>query len=441
MFKLFLLFVLSPFGLHMAKSTFMTSLDRDTANDLDDAVPEWWDEYLLHDAERKSFWTANMMGSQGSKKPVIRKDDYLRYKSGDIIHINVLQRLFGPGVTGENLLRTNEDKFNCEDFNFTVSRIRNAIAWTKDIVREVNFDVRMQGVDGLASWLAMYTDDIIMNEFINGATAPSSIYGGNATTVDTLNDGDELGLDEIDKVKLALGRQGCEMFDSSGGRMYGLLIDEISAYRLRGDTQFIAAQHDAAPRSYTENNLWTGGFATYFGIWNGVCIYVLNSVRSGAVLRGSYIRPECQVYSSYTAAGGTLTVGADTSKDYTKYFPATGKLYIQTDGSGNTAEEVTYSAKTNNAFTISSTSSYNHAADALVTYYEQVSRCIGFGSEAIVFGYGQKPENVDQTDDYGMITGIGVDAVMGAKLVEDSASTVPNAVILNVKAKNPSYTV
>jgi hypothetical protein len=226
------------------------------------------------------------------------------------------------------------------------------------------------------------------------------------------------------------------------GLAYGIVIDEISEYQLKGDSSWNQANRDAGPRSYKDNALFKGSMigtqGRVLGWYNGMVIYVYSSVRSGATLRGTYLRPEAQVVTAHTAGESTLVVGANNGKNYLKYWPSSGKVYIQAEGS-NEAEEVAYSAKANNyTLTISGTTSYNHGVGALCTYYESVSRCIGFGAEFCAYGYGMREQKIFEYFDYQMVKAMGVHGVNGAKLIEDSNNAVPNAVVLNVKAANPS---
>ncbi|MFW9872137.1 MAG: DUF4043 family protein [Candidatus Thorarchaeota archaeon] len=438
---------ISLFGIlgFYAKDTNMDSFDRDTSNDHDDAVPDWWEDGIRTDVDIVAFWNENMMGAEGSGNPIIKKDDYRKYDSGDTIKMNVSEKIFGDGVTGENKLEGNEDTYSIGQFSFTVDDFRNGIAYTQKFKREVNYPTQVHFQRLLTDWTAVRNDDLIFNEMINGSTSPRSLYGNDAASVDALNDGDHLGTNEIDKVKLALQRLGAQPFETPYGYCYGLVIDEISEYRLKGDTLWNQANREAGPRSYKENALFKGSmmgkYGKVLGIWNGVVVYVYNSIRSGATLRGTYLRPEAQVVSAHTAGASTLVVGTNNNKNYLKYWPSSGKVYIQAEGS-NTAEEVAYSAKANNyTLTLSGTSSYNHGVGAICTYYESVSRCIGFGAESVAYGYGMPITRIDNARDYGYVKGMGIHGVNGAKLIEDSNSAIPNVVILNVKAFNPSNTI
>jgi len=426
-----------PFLGLCAKHSDMTSLDRDTANDYDESVPEIWENGVTEDSYKSAFFGDADMGSAGSGKPIVKKDDFTRYKHGDVIHIQTISKLFGAGQTGENQLIGNEEKNATATYSFTVSRKRHAVALTEEVEREVNFDALDLAGRQLADWEAVRRDDMIFNELINGSASPRNLYGGTATSVDALAAGCQLGTNEIDKTKLVLSRLGAQPIDTPFGYAYALVIDELSEYELKGDNRWNNANYYAAPRSYTENALWQGRMGKagrMVGIWNGVAVYVLNSVRSGAVIMGSYVRPEAVLTSNYTAGGVTLTVAASSAINATKYFPSTGKVTLY---DGTNREEVAYSATSANTITITAAAN-SFASGSLVTYYDSVSRCVAYGADAVACGYGQTPRMITDTRDYGMINGVGISVVDGAKLIEDSANAVPNCVILNVKAENPT---
>ncbi|KKL79002.1 hypothetical protein LCGC14_2019180 [marine sediment metagenome] len=130
----------------------------------------------------------------------------------------------------------------------------------------------------------------------------------------------------------------------------------------------------------------------------------------------------------------TITVGTNTKADYTKFFPSTGTLRID-------SEEITYSAKSVTTFTVDTraqngTSAAAHTAGALITL-RNVSTQIGFGAEIAVRGWGMKPTPITQKEDYGFENGIGIKAIFGQIAVKDTSGNEKNYLLMKSYASNP----
>ena len=330
-----------------------------------------------------------------------------------------------------------EDKLSMSQFDLTVDWIRNAVAFTKNLQRRVNFDTVQVARQRLADWLARYTDEGMFTQLIT-TTTPDTLYAGDATTELTLGANDTFGVEEIDRIKLALQRKGAipistKMADGEELDTYGVAISEIDEYWLKGDTDWKQAQRDAGDRG-RGNILFTGAL----GMWNGCIIYVNRSVKSANNVLGSPLRPEGRLYTtvdaSTTGANYVVIAVSTTKGDYTKFFPSLGTLRIGT-------EDLTYTAKSVYGFTISArgangTTGAIHTAGDLVTLRD-VSTQIGFGAEVAVRGWGMKPNPTTQVEDYGFEQGIGVEAIFGQVSVKNTAGTAKNYLRMKSYAANP----
>lgn len=403
------------------------------AGEFDSAIPEFWSERLFDDSIKKAFWGARFEGGEGSNKPIITKDDFTK-KPGDSIHFQVLSQLISSGVTGENTLQGNEDKLSMSQYNLTIDWIRNAVSFTENLERRVNFPIAQVSRQRLADWMARYIDESMFTQLIT-TESPDTVYAGDAAAEANLGDNDTFGTEEIDRIKLALQRKGVlpisvKMKDGEELEMFGVVISEIDEYWLKGDSVWQQAQRDAGLRG-DENRIFTGAL----GIWNGMLIYTHKAIRSGNNIQGSPLRPECRLSTSLASSGETtVTVGTNTKANYTKFFPSTGTLRID-------SEEMTYTAKAATTFTIGSraqggTTAAAHTAGALITL-RNVSSQIGFGAEVAVRGWGMKPTPIGQTFDYGFENGIGIKAIFGQVAVKDSTGNEKNYLLMKSYAKNP----
>jgi len=402
----------------------------------DYAIPEFWSERLFDDGIRKAFWGARFEGKEGSNKPIITKDDFTK-GPGDKIHFQIMSQLISAGKTGEDTLEGYEDKLSLSQFDLTVDWIRNAVAFTENLERRVNFNAIQVARQRLSDWQGRYIDENMFVQLIT-TESPSTLYAGSASSEATLGSNDTFGTEEIDRIKLALQRKGAipisvKMKDGEELDNYGIVISEIDEYWLKGDQVWQQAQRDADIRG-DENKIFTGAL----GIYNGCILYVHRSVRSANNIQGSPLRPEGRLYSSInssTTGANYVTLGASTTKsDFTKFFPSTGTLRIDD-------EDLTYTAASDYGFTISArgangTTGAAHTAGALVTL-RNVSTQIGFGAEIAVRGWGMKPTPITQEHDYGFEKGIGIKAIFGQVAVKDSAGACKNYLLMKSYANNP----
>ena len=421
----------------------MATLNLSTKTTLDYAIPEWWDVKVRDDAARKAFFGPRFEGPEGSRKPIIRRDDFTK-QPGDTIHIQVLSSLGGDGVTGESTLEGNEEQLSLAQFDLSVDWLRHAVAFTKKATKEANFNAIMAAGRLLSDWFARETDASMFTELLDTAT-PDTLYSNDATSTATLGTNDTFGTTEIDRIKVALQRKGAIPLSvkTKGGielPMYGIVISEIDEYNLKADSVWNEAQRDAGIRG-ENNNLFLGAL----GVWNGCIIYTHHGI-SG--YQGTPLRPECSIYGSHTDSVNIITVGANTNRNYTKFFPSTGTLSIV--GSDGTREFVTYTGKTNNTFTgctrgdtygSTSTSGAAYTGNELVTSYNHRSRQLGFGAEIAARGWGKYFTPIKQMHDYNFEHGVGVECVYGQKAVENSDGNQPNYLVNESYAANPNTSI
>ncbi len=432
--NLFLLFK----GLNDKGSTLNDMTYNAGAGVLQNAIPTWWTERLRADAIKRAFWGKRFEGKEGSRKPIIVNEDFTK-KPGDTIKFNCVSQLFSAGVTGETTLQGNEDQLSLSQFTLTVDWLRNAVAYTKNVEKRANFSIVQTARGELSDWLARRMDSDMFNSIINNAT--NTIYAGGATTSAQLGVNNHFGTEEIDRIKLALQRTAIPIRESGEDgeeEYYGCVISEIDEYWLKGDPIWGQAQRDAGPRSYKENSIWTGAL----GMYNGIIIYTHKGKKSGNNITGSPLRPEIRVSGTMGSGDSTMTFDVvGTKKNLALHFPATGTLRIDNEEMTYTSITAGTMAGTTYQFAglsrgTGSTTAATHAIGALATL-RNVSSVVGFGAEIAVRGWGMKPTPISQTFDYGFENGLGLQAVYGQSVIQNSASQAVNMVILKSYADNP----
>ena len=413
----------------------VSDINPTTAAELDEAIPEHWDTKIRLDATKQAFWGKRFEGKQGSRMPIIINNDFTKM-SGDVIHFQLMKRLKLAGVTGASKLTGNEETLTLGQYDLTVDWLRHAVGFNKRGTKRANFDaVRQAGIE-LSDWLARQTDDDIFKALVVDNT-PDIIFSGNKTSEDDLITSSVFNTNSIDKLKVALLRKGAIPFQvkSVGGvtlKFFGVVIDPLDGFNLRGDEVWQQAQKDAMTRGF-DNPIFTGAL----GIYNGMIIFEFGNV-SGE--QGTHLRPEATLSADLGASGAltvTVTTDSNTSIVATKFFAATGKIQI-----GD--EVMTYTAKGDNTFTVASggrgqlnTSAQAHSTDDLVTQ-RNISKQVAFGAEAIVRGWGLFPRATKDVQDYGFRFGVGIESVFGQAVIPDTNGNFPNYLISKSYSENPN---
>lgn len=439
----------------------MPTLNIRTASDVADLIPPYWIKKVRSDVAQTEFFS-KMEGKEGSNSAIIAKEN-LNKEPGDTLTFTVESELYGAGKTNETALAGYEEKAQIHQFGVPLTAYRHAEALSAYANQYTMVDNIVRAGGRLSRWLARKRDAILFGELLSANTTSldtqgrtyetvsaakvKTLYGGSATSVATLSSSCRFSLDEIDKCKLALIRQGArpiEVRSSKTGEVlpiYVAVIDEMSAFRLFSSTAFRSAMEATLPRSF-DHPLLTGAI----GMWNGVVIHVYNSINQGCH-QGTPLRPECSTKAgadSYdnTANRTVICVGADDGRDYTAHFPSSGKVNVNVSG---TKYEMTYTAKGTYYFTLNHTITSVVGAGlsdgVLVTPEKDNAVCLFLGAEAACRAWGMKDTPITQTYDYAQELGIGVKGTWGVRAMQDSEGTAPNYLLLKVYADTPNYQV
>lgn len=410
------------------------------ASDVDLAIPELWAKRIRVGATRRSFW-GKFTGKEGSNKPIIRKDD-LTKESGDTIHIDVLTPLKGAGVTGESQLQGNEEKLVLAQFDLTVDVFRHAVSYSTkaQVLSFLNLPktVRAQ----MQGWLQRELDDRIFATSMPWSdSAMTVLYADNAGARASIATDDYLDVDDLMLAGMTLSRMGAIPFrviQTSDGQeidVYACVVDPIQAHRLRGDSKWTDIGKYALPVG-ERNPLLTGAI----GMVRGMLVYEYKTMRNW---QGSMLRPEGQLVVAYeTAVDGTVTIGADDGRNYTKFFPSTGELCVR-DATAANIDAYTYTGKNSYQFTGVDNSTQTHAIGTPVELSVganvewPVARCLCFGAEMVARGYAKYPWPIAQLEDYGFLRGLGIAAIEGTAAIENEDGDYPNHLIIESAGNDP----
>lgn len=413
--------------------------------DIDDAIPQFWAAGILHDANRESFW-GQLTGKEGSRMPVIDKTGPLKQK-GDTLNFTTVAQLMGTGVTGENVLKGNEESLSIGTFSVGCDVVRHAVAVSRKSTKQANFDEVQTAGSLLKEWMTRKMDNDGFTTIIDNVS--DTLYANSATGEDYLgaNQGHEFGVTEIDMIRLALLRQGADPIQMKRNNnrtvpVYGIVFGEIEEYRLYQNTAFLQSLRDALDRFKQggEHPLFSGAI----GMFKNLLLYSYYSVLP--IPQGTPLRPETTVFATLTTTATHLSVGGASATtgvtaNYTLFFASTGSLQVE-------SEVIGYTGKSNNTFTGltrneldytggTATTAIQHVPDKLVTQ-KNVSKVIGFGAEALFRAIGDDPEPVGDKDDYGEQIGLGIRAYYGQALKKDKRrNKTKNAVVMKCYSSNP----
>jgi len=415
--------------------------------DIDSAIPEFWAKGILTDANRESFW-GSLSGKEGSRMPVIDKTGPLKTK-GDTLRFNTIAQLMGTGVTGENVLKGNEETLSIGVFTVSCDVVRHAVAVSRKSTKQANFNEVQTAGSLLKEWMTRKMDNDAFTEIIDNSD--NTLYSNSGTHTDesTMRDdnSDEFGMSELDMIRIALLRNGAEPIQIRRQNrrtipVYGVAFGEIEEYRLYQNTAFLQTIRETWERfrGGVEHPLVNNAI----GMFKNLLLYRYYSVLP--IPQGTKLRPETTVYATLTTTATHLSVGGASAStgvtpNYTLFFASAGSLQIND-------EVISYTGKSNNTFTGlsrgqpeyvggSATTAVQHSQNALVTQ-RNIASVIGFGAEALFRAIGDDPEPVGQKDDYSEQIGLGIRAYYGQKLKKDSRrSNSKNVVVLKCWSENP----
>jgi N4-gp56 family major capsid protein len=122
-------------------------------------TPTIWQDTFFDEYVRTNQFSRYMGASMSN---VIQLNQDLTRKTGDSIVFATMRRLVGAGVTGNTMLRGNEELINMRSLKLTVDVIRHAVAVTEWDEQKSVVDLLNAGRDGLMVWaMEKIRNDII----------------------------------------------------------------------------------------------------------------------------------------------------------------------------------------------------------------------------------------------------------------------------------------
>ena len=420
----------------------VTAMDARLVADIGNLIPPHWLTKVRSDMPHHEYFReGKFTGPSGSRSMLIQNDDF-KTAPGNTITVTVEGELFKDMIEDENTLSGNEDSPDSHQFTVPIKYYSAAEAISRQANEEAMVNEIIAAGGRLARRAGKQRDELVFEELLSpaGGVTPTTLYGGSATSDASLTNSCALSPDEIDKCKLAieLMARPLELHDSATGEIlqkYLMIIDPFSADKLFSNTTWRNAIQSAMERGF-QHPLFTGAL----GQWNDIILSKYTQINPGCH-QGTPQRPECAAYGTNSAGATTLTVGDSTSgKNYTKYFPSSGTIEINIDG---TIHETTYSGKTDYSFTGlgSALPAGGVNAGDRVTYLNHRSQLIVTGAEAAVRAFKIVDRVLTNSEDYGRRRGVGIEFGNGTRAVEDSEGNISGYLLLDVWAKTPNHNI
>ncbi len=268
-----------------------------------DTAPTEIEPSLRLQAWAKSTWSAGLQKSffnkftGNSPESIIQIKEELAKDAGDTIHIPLLMPLTGAGILGDDKLEGNEEEMIYRDFSVTIDQIRNAVVIKgKMEEKRVQLDMRKDARTALSKWLADCIDKRIFKELTTDPTPDRIVFGGTATSENSIGAADTFSTKLIGKAKrIALADENTMIkpVRIDGMDTYILIIDQWQARDLMADEIWINAQQHANIRG-KDNPIFSGAL----GMYDGVVIHQCNRI------------PRTETGSSGTKVGHALFLGA-----------------------------------------------------------------------------------------------------------------------------------
>lgn len=162
-------------------------------------VKSLWSKQLFTEVMDTIFWKDFIVEHAPEKMDqeigngIIVKNTDLRKEAGDTIYTQMMAKLSGAGVSGDNTLEGNEESVVFYPMSVTIDQIRHAVRLEGRMEEQkAAFNLRSAAKEALKTWLQEYIDGQFFTGLCTSPTSSRVKYGGDATAVGEIVDGDKL---------------------------------------------------------------------------------------------------------------------------------------------------------------------------------------------------------------------------------------------------------
>lgn len=249
-----------------------------------------FEEKLTREMKKGSYFAPRFFSEKGNS--IVHVKTNLEKSKGETINFGLIKRLVGAGVTGNQILKGNEEAISTPGNSVTLERYRHGVKDDGQLERQkASFDMPSELRESLKVWGSEKIDQLCFDALGIGdnstaGQAPTLVAYPNASGAFTLTSNiatakagvdatnSKLTLDFIVRLK-AFAKTGGErryeplqpvMID--GKKYWVLLVHDDAVADLKLTSEYKQAQREAQVRG-DQNPLFTGADA----IWDGVVIH------------------------------------------------------------------------------------------------------------------------------------------------------------------------
>lgn len=248
-----------------------------------------WSKQTMREALKKTFFK-KFMGT--GKKAILQRITDLEKNRGDTIKYDLLMQAKGAGVTGDNVLKSNEEALVYHQDSVVIDQLRNAHSFRRMSQQRTIHNMRTDAKDSLSDWFAGKFDDY-MFRYLCGDTSISHGQAGTAPDADhyvvcgdvsntgtiatdegNLSNNDQIDLHDLDyakeKAKTLTPPILPVMVD--GKEYYVAVLHSYSVTDIRTNVnsgQWLDIQKNAGPRDDKGNAIFSGAL----GVYNDIVLY------------------------------------------------------------------------------------------------------------------------------------------------------------------------
>jgi len=243
---------------------------------IDATVPEVW-AAEVEDYIKQERWAMRF---------VVEKTDLVR-NAGDKVHIPRRAKLTATGDLTETIvLEGNEEKLGLSTVDFTPTERGNAVRASKQATAKARVDLRNEARYCLGDWAADKEDSIVLDAMDFGQTGSRIEYGGDATSLQTIDSADTLQPADLSRLKGRMKNVGVPPFKNLGREgqptipMYVGIVSESQLYDLCQHSTYTSAANQATRAQIGQ--VVGPMFQGFDGYWDGILLYSTGKVRTTA---------------------------------------------------------------------------------------------------------------------------------------------------------------
>ena len=251
-----------------------------------------WSKMTMREALKGTLLFKKFVGS--SKRSIIQQVTDLEKSAGDTVYFDLLMQMTGGGVTGDNLLKGNEEALVYHQDTLVIDQLRHGHEFRSMTQQRTIHDLRKDAQENLSDWWADAFESYMFRYLCGDTTlshgqaglapdADHSVWSGDATSDATIGDNDQFSLEDLDyaKERAKTLTPPIRPVRINGGEYYAVVLHPYSVTDMRIDVlanpkvSWQDIQQYANVRGL-KNPIFSGAL----GVYNGMVLHESNYIYS-----------------------------------------------------------------------------------------------------------------------------------------------------------------